>query len=51
MASDEDLIGRRVRLIFTNDPYAHLKCGDMGTITHVSYLPQNMGGENPEPVE
>jgi hypothetical protein len=39
------IIGKRIRLIFTNDPYTRLKTGDMGTITYVSELPSRVGGE------
>jgi hypothetical protein len=37
------LIGKRVRLIYTDDPYTYLKRRDMGTITYISYLPDSMG--------
>jgi Domain of unknown function (DUF4314) len=39
------IIGKRIRLIFTNDPYTRLKTGDMGTITYASELPSRVGGE------
>lgn len=42
---DKALIGKRVKLIYTDNPYTHLKRGDMGTITYISYLPDSMGGE------
>lgn len=41
----KSLIGKRIRLIHTDDPYTSLKYGDMGTITYVSELPSRMGGE------
>lgn len=33
------LVGRRVRLIHTEDPYTSLRSGDTGTITDVCELP------------
>lgn len=42
---EDSLIGKRIKLIYTNDPYTHLKRDDMGTITYVSELPSRMGGE------
>jgi endogenous inhibitor of DNA gyrase (YacG/DUF329 family) len=42
---DKELIGKRVRPIFTDGPYTHLKRGDMGTITYISYLLESMGGQ------
>jgi hypothetical protein len=38
------LIGKRIKLIHTNDPYTKLKQGDLGTITDVTELPASMGG-------
>jgi hypothetical protein len=32
--------GKRIRLIHTDDQYAKLKNGDMGTITEFSLLPE-----------
>jgi len=29
------LIGKRVRLQYTNDPYTHLRSGDEGVVDHV----------------
>lgn len=37
-------IGKRVRLVHTNDPYTRLKPNDEGTITDITELPENMGG-------
>jgi len=31
----EDLIGKRIRLKFTDDPYTKLKPGDIGTVMDV----------------
>lgn len=31
----ERLIGKRVRLQYTNDPYTDLKIGDEGTVDHI----------------
>lgn len=31
----EALIGKRVRLQYTNDPYTNLRQGDEGTVDHV----------------
>lgn len=42
---EDSLIGKRIKLIHTNDPYTNLKYGAMGTITYVSELPSRMGGE------
>jgi hypothetical protein len=44
---DKALIGRRVRLIFTDDSYCPLKNGDEGTITYVSHTPESIGHEQP----
>jgi hypothetical protein len=30
------LIGKRIRLLYTNDPYTRLKQGDLGTITDIN---------------
>jgi hypothetical protein len=38
-------IGDRIRLIHTNDRYTKLKRGDLGSITDVTYLPEDYGGE------
>jgi hypothetical protein len=42
---DKDLIGRRIRLIYTDDYYTRLTNGEFGTITHISYTPASMCGE------
>jgi hypothetical protein len=34
-----DVVGKRIKLIRTNDPYADLKPGDRGTVVDVSELP------------
>jgi hypothetical protein len=34
-----DVIGKRIELIRTNDPYTDLKPGDRGTVVDVSELP------------
>lgn len=34
----DDLIGKRVRLVYTNDPYTNLKSGDEGTVNFVDDL-------------
>ena len=34
-----DVIGKRIELIRTNDPYADLKPGDRGTVVDISELP------------
>ena len=38
-------IGDRIRLIHTNDRHTKLKRGDLGSITDVTYLPEDYGGE------
>ena len=35
----KNLIGRRVRLIHTDDPYTKLKYGSLGTINDISSTP------------
>lgn len=37
-------IGRKVRLINTNDRFTRLKPFDQGVITDITTLPANMGG-------
>jgi len=34
-----NLIGRRIRLLDTDDPYTKLKYGSLGTITDITYTP------------
>jgi hypothetical protein len=34
-----NLVGRRVRLLHTDDPYTALKYGSLGTITEISFSP------------
>jgi len=34
----EKLIGKRIKLLFTDDPYTKLKPGDMGNVLHVSQV-------------
>ena len=34
-----DLIGKRIELEFTGDPYTKLKAGDRGTVTDVIEVP------------
>jgi hypothetical protein len=41
----DPLIGKRIKLVYTDDPYTRLKSGDMGTITFISELPSQMGGD------
>lgn len=36
--SDEQLIGKRVRLISLNDPYTRLKYGDEGVVTNIDCM-------------
>ncbi|MDP9288294.1 MAG: hypothetical protein M3P08_08865 [Thermoproteota archaeon] len=36
-------LGDRIRLIHTNDRYTKLKHGDLGSITDVTYLPEDWG--------
>ena len=38
-------IGDRIRLIHTDDRYTKLKLGDLGSITNVTYLPEDYGGQ------
>jgi hypothetical protein len=33
---ENPLIGKRVRLVYTKDPYTDLKSGDLGTVTDVN---------------
>ena len=42
--STATMIGRRIRLIFTDDRYTKLRSGDESTITDVTTLPKEMGG-------
>ena len=35
MKTENKYIGKRVELIFMDDPYTDLKPGDQGTVTHV----------------
>ena len=42
--STTTMVGRRIRLIFTDDRYTKLRSGDEGTITDVTTLPKEMGG-------
>src|SRR5215216_2782094 len=39
------IIGKRIRLIFTDDRYTKHKSGDMGTVTDVTKLPKELGGD------
>ncbi|MGA6922178.1 MAG: hypothetical protein WBY22_04575, partial [Nitrososphaeraceae archaeon] len=34
-----DVIGKRIELIRTNDPYTDLKPGDRGTVVNITELP------------
>ena len=34
-----DVVGKRIKLIRTNDPYTDLKPGDRGTVVDISELP------------
>jgi hypothetical protein len=34
-----DVIGKRIKLIHTNNPYADLKPGDRGTVVDITELP------------
>ena len=38
-------LGDRIRLIHTNDRYTKLKHGDLGSITDVTNLPEDYGGQ------
>ena len=38
------IIGKRIRLVHTDDPWTKLRPGDMGTISDVTFLPASMGG-------
>jgi hypothetical protein len=42
--TDNPMIGKGIRLIFTDDRYTRLKSGDMGTVTDVTKLPKELGG-------
>jgi uncharacterized protein DUF4314 len=35
---EHPLIGKRIQLVSTNDPYTQLKSGEMGTVTDVNYF-------------
>lgn len=35
----EYLVGKRIELVFTDDPYTKLKAGDKGTVTFVDKTP------------
>jgi Domain of unknown function (DUF4314) len=35
---EHPLIGKRIPLSFTSDPYTHLKDGDLGTVTDINEL-------------
>ena len=39
LAIKPDVVGKRIKLIRTDDPYAYLKPGDRGTVVDVSELP------------
>ena len=34
-----DVVGKRIKLLRTNDPYTYLKPGDRGTVVDVTELP------------
>jgi Domain of unknown function (DUF4314) len=34
-----DIVGKRVELVYTDDPYTKLKPGDRGTVTDISEIP------------
>jgi Domain of unknown function (DUF4314) len=42
------IIGRRIRLNHTDDQYAMLRSGDMGTITDITEIPKMEGMFCPE---
>lgn len=33
--NSKSFVGRRVKMVFTQDPFTNLKPGDMGTISHI----------------
>lgn len=35
MKTKNPLTGKRIMLIYVDDKYTHLKCGDLGTVTDV----------------
>lgn len=35
MTTTNTMTGKRVRFIFSADPYTRLRCGDMGTVTGI----------------
>jgi hypothetical protein len=40
------IVGKRIRLIHTDDPYTLLKPSDEGEIVDITKLPESMGGHN-----
>ena len=34
-----DIVGKRVELVYTDDPYTKLKPGDRGAVTDISEIP------------
>lgn len=38
VASRRELVGRRIRLVSTNDPWTKLRSGDEGTVTTVDCM-------------
>ena len=43
----ENLIGKRIKLVSTNDPYTNLKPGDVGNVIDVSTI--DMANLSPRP--
>jgi hypothetical protein len=39
LAVKPDVVGKRIQLIRTDDPYSYLKPGDRGTVVDVTELP------------
>lgn len=39
LVTKPDVVGKRIELIHTNDPYTDLKPGDRGTVVDVTELP------------
>lgn len=42
LSGASELIGKRIKLIYTKDRYTKLRSGDTGTITDVTILPEGM---------
>jgi hypothetical protein len=42
LSGASELIGKRIKLIYTKDRYTKLRSGDPGTVTDVTILPEGM---------